>query len=504
MWSDRSSAFVKFEGGSDLSWKDVSVSIPQSHSKKNGGEKVVILSGVSGEARCGELSVLMGASGSGKTSLLSVLAGITVPTKKTIVSGNLKFGNDVINPTSRAYQNKLAYLSQHDDDLLASATPRECIAYSARLRLPATVTYQDIEEQATTILEEMDLTGVGDKFIGGARIRGLSGGEKRRVSLALALVVRPTIILADEITSGLDTYNAGKVLNILKKVARNGCAVLTSIHQPTSAMFEDFDYITMVRKGRCMFKGCPADLAEYFDDHELQVPAHYSHPDWMLEVSQSHSTEDLEAKGFFQGFPERPSLQRSSVRVPSIYETATARDRLSVHKEVWELSKREFRNLYRDKVVMAIRMLVLLGGSILMIIAMPGVAREPFDSIESFSTHVGAVFLALFVTFSPVLFILVEFPDKRRVFINEFRMNYFRMSSFVLYTLMFELATMTFQVLLYLIPTYFGLGLQGGFWYLFAIFFWYASSCSATALLIASTLPNPEHAADIFPLTLRK
>lgn len=420
-----------------------------------------------------------------------------MPSKQTQVSGTIKFGEETVKPTSRSYQNRLAYLSQYDTDLTASSTPRESIEFSARLRLP-------IQQHADKILQEMDLSSVADNFIGGSRIRGLSGGEKRRVSLALALVVQPTIILSNEVTSGLDTFNAVQVLKLLKKVARNGAAVVTSIHQPTSPMFETLDHVTLVRQGEIMFQGRPSDLRDYFENRSLPVPIQYSAADWMLEVSQSNTTEELRTKGFYKDFPGDLPV-RPGAHVPSIDETASKSDRLSITGEVWELSsKREFRNLYRDKVVIAIRLGVLLGGSSLLCISMPGVAREEFDSIESFSTHVGAVFLALFVTFSPVLFILVEFPDKLRVFVNEFRMNYFRMSSYVIYSLLMELATMLLNVIIYLTPVYFGLGFQARFWNVFFIIFWYASCSAATALLIASTLPSPEHSTDIFPLTLRK
>ena len=135
---------------------------------------------------------------------------------------------------------RLAFVAQ-DDSLQTTATPREAIKFSAKLRLPAQTSDEEIENLTKHMLEELGLERCADTLVGGALLKGISGGERKRTSVGVELVSRPTLVFLDEPTSGLDSFNAVQLCNLLGKVAAAGSSVLFTIHQPSSEIFNEFD-----------------------------------------------------------------------------------------------------------------------------------------------------------------------------------------------------------------------------------------------------------------------
>lgn len=186
----------------------------------------------------------MGPSGAGKSSLLNVLAGRSSPGSGISIEGKVTVGGKVINPV--AFRKNIAYVMQ-DDALLATATPREALRFSANMRLPSSTSTETIEELVNKTLADLGLTVCADVMIGGALIKGISGGQRKRTSVGVELITKPPLLFLDEPTSGLDSYSAFSLISLLRKVASVDCTILCTIHQPSSEVFFLFDVVIFMK-----------------------------------------------------------------------------------------------------------------------------------------------------------------------------------------------------------------------------------------------------------------
>jgi ABC-type lipoprotein export system ATPase subunit len=188
-----------------------------------------LLSNVSLSLRRGELTGIIGPSGSGKSTLLNVLAG-ELPLNRS--RGRLRASGCIrldagppLSPSAASTLCRRVGFVAQDDELLDVLTVREAVTFSATLRLPRDT---DIEAAVNTVLKEVDLLRVQHSRIGGANAeRGISGGERRRVSVAEELVTSASVIFLDECTSGLDAFTAAALIRTLKHLAASGRTVAT-------------------------------------------------------------------------------------------------------------------------------------------------------------------------------------------------------------------------------------------------------------------------------------
>ncbi|KAI7754339.1 hypothetical protein M8C21_006027 [Ambrosia artemisiifolia] len=214
-----------------------------------------VLSGVSGVVRPGELLAMLGPSGSGKTTLLTALGG-RLPGK---TSGSITYNGQ---PFSSSIKRKIGFVTQ-DDVLYPHLTVLETLTYAAMLRLPKNLTHEEKVEQAELIITELGLTMCRNSIVGGALIRGVSGGERKRVSIGQELLVNPSLLLLDEPTSGLDSTTALRLMGTLKGLAKGGRSVVTTIHQPSSRLYWMFDKVVVLCDGCPIYSGQACRVMEY-------------------------------------------------------------------------------------------------------------------------------------------------------------------------------------------------------------------------------------------------
>lgn len=303
----------------DLAWEDLSFSVPlKGSAKKKAGNqsRKVILDKISGHVKAGQMLAILGPSGSGKTSLLTLLAGRANATKAADATGQV-----TVNGAPRdysAFTRQAAYVQQ-DDDMFGELTVREQITYAAKLRLPSSLSADRKMLRVDRCVQELGLGKVENSQIGNETIRGVSGGERKRVSIATELVADAPCILLDEPTSGLDAASSVTVISTLRKLASNGRTIVTTIHQPRSSIFNMFDVLLVLSAGRTMYFGPAKEAVPYFSKLQFPSPTSFNPADFFLDlVSVDPRDKELEenttARIDYLGgkYTEQDSLLKSS------------------------------------------------------------------------------------------------------------------------------------------------------------------------------------------------
>eukprot|EP00929_Paragymnodinium_shiwhaense_P048241 TRINITY_DN24414_c0_g1_i1.p1 TRINITY_DN24414_c0_g1~~TRINITY_DN24414_c0_g1_i1.p1 ORF type:complete len:663 (+),score=98.59 TRINITY_DN24414_c0_g1_i1:38-2026(+) len=253
--------------GIDLGFRGITCTVPLKKKKgETGPDSKTILRDVNGVARAGRLLAIMGPSGAGKTTMLDVLAG------RRSYSGELSLGG-----RSSAPGDILQYAAyvQQDDAIMPSQTAREAVHMAALLTLPDTMTVEAKRAKAEETLAQFSLVDCGDTKVGDAvgKVKGLSGGERKRCAVAMAAVRQPQILFLDEPTSGLDAFKAHLLIKVMKNLAQSANAtIVCTIHQPSSDIFAMFDDLLLLLGGTMVFNGQAADAVAHFAGAGYQCP----------------------------------------------------------------------------------------------------------------------------------------------------------------------------------------------------------------------------------------
>ena len=237
------------------------------------------------------LFAILGPSGAGKSTLLDFLAGRTP--RGQVAHGAVRL--DGVVASSRSVRHASGYVQQ-TDVLPGTSTVWEHLMFNAMLRLPLDTTRDEMYRTVVGWMRELGLVKVATSLIGDEFTRGLSGGEKRRVSIATELLTSPGIMFLDEPTTGLDSTNAAKVVDILSGLSRTGVTVLLSIHQPRPDIFRLLDRVMVLSgQGAVVYSG-PSDRAEghFASMSYAAAPDKTLHiADFMLDTVLRASDEDV-------------------------------------------------------------------------------------------------------------------------------------------------------------------------------------------------------------------
>eukprot|EP00908_Phaeocystis_cordata_P017597 Transcript_28954.p1 GENE.Transcript_28954~~Transcript_28954.p1 ORF type:complete len:307 (-),score=106.59 Transcript_28954:315-1142(-) len=222
-----------------------------------------VLQSVSGAAASGRMLAIMGPSGSGKTTLLNALAGQIKWSKKASLTGTLLVDGEPAGGAGTAPGVRQAYVRQ-EDIFYTQMTVRETLMFAARLRLPSNVSIDEKRDVVDNLLRKLSLVKAADTIVGDAKRRGISGGERKRLSIGCELIGSPNLLFLDEPTSGLDAFQAQQVVALLKLLASEGTTVISVIHQPRGASFKMFDDLLLLADGQLMYSGPAARAASHF------------------------------------------------------------------------------------------------------------------------------------------------------------------------------------------------------------------------------------------------
>ncbi|KAL1610194.1 hypothetical protein SLS60_001859 [Paraconiothyrium brasiliense] len=262
---------------SSFSWNDVSVTVKDRHTK----QPLKILSDARGLLKAGEMLALMGPSGSGKTTLLNVLAQ-----REATISASVS-GVTYVNgaPSDAKDFRKLSSFVEQEDALVGSLTVQETLDFAARLALPSSISKTERIARINALLESFGLREQADTLIGTPIRKGVSGGQKRRVSVASHLITSPKILFLDEPTSGLDSAASYEVMNFVRVTAKKfKILVIASIHQPSTTTFQLFDQLLLLSRGKTAYNGPVAGIHDYFASVGYELPTYINPAEYILQI----------------------------------------------------------------------------------------------------------------------------------------------------------------------------------------------------------------------------
>ncbi|MBQ2209759.1 MAG: ATP-binding cassette domain-containing protein, partial [Prevotella sp.] len=208
--------------------------------------------------RSGELLAIMGGSGTGKTTLLSLLNGSLKPQEGTITIN----GHDITEPAAK---DLIGFVPQ-DDLLIEELTVYQNLWFTAKLCFEG-MSDQELDRRVMKTLKDLGLDATKDLKVGSAINKYISGGQRKRLNIALELIREPAVLFLDEPTSGLSSADTEKVINLLKEQTLKGKLIIVNIHQPSSDVYKLFDRLWLLdRGGYPVFDGNPIDAITYFKE----------------------------------------------------------------------------------------------------------------------------------------------------------------------------------------------------------------------------------------------
>ncbi|XP_066248286.1 ATP-binding cassette sub-family G member 1-like isoform X2 [Euwallacea similis] len=449
---------VNGENSVKVTFRNVGYSIDRGFFKK---EKKFLLQDVSGDFYSSELTAIIGPSGAGKSTLMDILAGYTT----SGVTGHV-YINDKERDVSWL-RKRSSYIMQ-DDHLQPLLTVHEAMTVAANLKLSSQLNVKSKEEKVKEILESVDLWAQKR-----TRTSGLSGGQRKRLSIALELLTNPQIMFFDEPTSGLDIVSTKQCILLLKKLASSNRTIICTIHQPSAMILGLFDHLYVVSSGACMYQGSVTELLPYLEEIKLKCPPFHNPSDFLLEVLsgeygdyfeilQQKSKNGLSLKWrrqiqFSSYNDERipPCSKSNKVTDSNIKEPSricTGSYSTSFLYQVSVLVQRTFKIISRDKTLTLNRLLTHVLIAIFIGILYYGIGLEANDMLNNFKFMFFSVMFLMLTSFNCVT---TTFPSELPILIREHFNKWYSLKSYYLAVTLADIPVQIVATLLYGFFTYF-------------------------------------------------
>ncbi|KAJ1261342.1 hypothetical protein BS78_09G022200 [Paspalum vaginatum] len=456
---------------------------PASSASDSGSTKT-LLDGISGEARDGELFAVMGASGSGKSTLVDALAGRIA---RDSLRGGVTLNGEPLQ--GRRLRSISAYVMQ-DDLLYPMLTVRETLQFAAEFRLPRALPPERKRARVDALVDQLGLARAADTVIGDEGHRGVSGGERRRVSIGTDIIHDPILLFLDEPTSGLDSASAFMVVQVLRRIARSGSVVVMTIHQPSARILGILDRLLLLSRGRTVYAGTPAGLKPFFADFGAPIPDNENPAEFALDTIREYErgpdgaaaladfnakwqhtcSKDSNNSKLMNTMPLELAIAESVSRgklVAGSDAAAAAGSSSSssvptfanpLWTEVWVLIKRSFTNTGRMPELFVMRLgTIMVTGFILATIFW-----RLDDTPKGVQERLGFFAMAMSTMFYVCADALPVFVQERHIYLRETAHNAYRRISYVLSNAVVAFPPLVLLSLAFAVTTFWAVGLAGG------------------------------------------
>eukprot|EP00052_Salpingoeca_macrocollata_P002474 m.30691 g.30691 ORF g.30691 m.30691 type:complete len:648 (+) comp12321_c0_seq1:96-2039(+) len=472
-----------------------------------------ILHDVSGFAQPGQVLAIMGASGAGKTTLMNLLAGRLTNAKNGETSGEI-----LINGKKRDYstlRNYTAYVVQ-EDLFFAELTPREIVTFAAALRLPQNLHQAEIDQRVDDVMAELSLQACQHTRVGNAFVRGLSGGEKKRLNIATQLVTNPSLVLVDEPTTGLDSFNAQNVVATLKSLAQNGRTIIATIHQPRSSLFYLLDNLLLLSCSRTMYFGPTDKCLEYFSRLGYDCPSTFNPFDYIVDLVSVDLRKPEDEKSsrervrfltsayedYEQQQPPQPECNVQQLDTNTLHQMAPPKFMASWSKQFWLLSQRSLRKVWRDS--RSNRAIFAQSVIVSVMLGLIWLRAGQFSSGEEVQAVTGALFFILVnACFRAVFGIIFVFPAEKAVVMKERQDRIYRTSCYYFAKSLAELPRTLLSIFILTLIFYLLVDLRPGvqnYLALYGIVLLVTMAAEGVAYSVSAFARDSQHAGAITPL----
>ncbi|XP_057538489.1 ABC transporter G family member 20-like [Amaranthus tricolor] len=433
---------------------------------RNGLEDKQLLNDISGEAKGGQIMAVLGASGSGKSTLIDALAGRI---SKERLQGSVTLnGHEVLRCNTNILKSISAYVMQ-DVLLFPGLTVEETLMFSGEFCLPRTISKAEKRARVQGLIDQLSLRHAAKTVIGDEEHRGVSGGERKRISIGIEIINDPPILFLDEPTSGLDSTSAFLVTSVLQGICRSGNIVILSIHQPSSRILSILDNLIILSDGQTVYSGSPANISKFFAACSYPIPENENKVEYVLDLiteikdeSPGNITNLMEFnKSCQKQYNNLQELITANLPVLSLIDTVNARFSEFANPswvEIGVLAKRSLINSTRMPKSFGFRFsAVIFSGAML-----ATVFWRLDDSPKGAHARLAFFASAIITTFFICSEALPHFVQERAIFMRETSYNSYRKSSYVISHTITTLPPLVLFSFTFSIITFWTIGLNGG------------------------------------------
>uniref|UniRef100_A0A8C1BZR1 Broad substrate specificity ATP-binding cassette transporter ABCG2 n=1 Tax=Cyprinus carpio carpio TaxID=630221 RepID=A0A8C1BZR1_CYPCA len=409
------------------------------------------------------LNAILGPTGSGKSSFLDVLAARKDPAG---LSGEVLINGALQPPNFKCLS---GYVVQ-DDIVMGTLTVRENLCFSAALRLSSQISPREKEARVNHLISELALNKVADAKVGTQLIRGISGGERKRTSIGMELIIDPSVLFLDEPTTGLDASTAYSVLLLLKRMAGQGRTIIMSIHQPRYSIYRLFDSLTLLVNGKQVYHGPTQDALDYFANIGYACEAHNNPADFFLDIINGSSAAEPDSLSIEDQLVEKykncsyaRSLKAELERITRAKDNNIKAKCHTItynssffHQLRWVLW-RTFWNLMLNPQTSVAQLAV----TTLMAAIVGAIFYGVKDNQSGIQNRFGVLFFITTNQCFSTLSAAELFITERKLFIHEYTSGYYRVSVYFLSKILSDIITQrTVPTILFTCVVYFMIGLK--------------------------------------------